>query len=104
MLRGATKRVSLVKGVRRSWPLLLVATGLAVFGGGFAQDVAFAGIPYQDPTPERAADFIHRARGLAGPLGGAGPAAVWRDHQLHPAPRKTGGAAIRGAVTSGAAA
>ncbi|MFU8889890.1 MAG: hypothetical protein ACNA8N_14940 [Trueperaceae bacterium] len=24
--------------------------------------MAFAGIPYQDPTPERAADFFHRAR------------------------------------------
>jgi hypothetical protein len=62
MLRGATKRVSLVKSVRRSWPLLLAATGLVVFCGGFVYDVAFAGIPYQDPTPEMAADFARHAR------------------------------------------
>ncbi|HSL95738.1 MAG TPA: hypothetical protein VLA35_07470, partial [Thermoleophilia bacterium] len=29
---------------------------------GFVYDVAFAGIPYQDPTPEMAADFFRHAR------------------------------------------
>jgi hypothetical protein len=62
MLRGATKRVSLVKSVRRSWPLLLAATGLVVFVAGFAYDVVFAGIPYQDPTPDMAADYARHAR------------------------------------------
>ena len=43
-------------------PLLLVATGLAVFVGGFAYDVAYAGIPFPDPTPEMAADYAYHAR------------------------------------------
>jgi hypothetical protein len=62
MLLGATKRVSLGDSVRRSLPLLLVATGLAVFVGGFAYDLAYAGIPYQDPTPEMAAAYAYHAR------------------------------------------
>ena len=48
--------------MRRSVPLLLVATGLAVFVGGFAYDVRFAGIPFPDPTPAMAADYAHHAR------------------------------------------
>jgi hypothetical protein len=62
MLRRATTRVRLAESVRRSVPLLLVATGLAVFVGGFAYDVAYAGIPFPDPTPEMAADFAYHAR------------------------------------------
>jgi hypothetical protein len=62
MLRGATTRVRLALGVRPSVPLLLVAAGTALFVAGFAYDVVFAGIPYQDPTPEMAADYARHAR------------------------------------------
>lgn len=48
--------------MRRSLPLFLVATGLTVLVGGFVYDVAFAGIPYQDPTPAMAADHARHAR------------------------------------------
>ena len=48
--------------MRRSWPLLLAATGLALVVAGFVYDVAFAGIPYQDPTPTMAADYARHAR------------------------------------------
>ena len=48
--------------MRRSLPLFLVATGLTVLVGGFVYDVAFAGIPYPDPTPAMAADHAHHAR------------------------------------------
>ncbi|MFO8148870.1 MAG: hypothetical protein R6T93_01105 [Trueperaceae bacterium] len=43
-------------------PLLLVATGLALVFAGLVYDVAFAGIPYQDPTPEMTADYARHAR------------------------------------------
>jgi len=62
MLRRATTRVSLDESVRRSLPFLLVVTGLAVFVGGFVYDVVYAGIPFQDPTPAMAADFVRHAR------------------------------------------
>ncbi len=48
--------------MRRSRPILLVATGLTVVVGGFVYDVAFAGIPYPDPTPAMAADYALHAR------------------------------------------
>jgi hypothetical protein len=33
-------------------PSVLLAVGLLVIASGFAYDVAFAGIPFQDPPPE----------------------------------------------------
>ena len=48
--------------MRRSWPLLLAAAGLVLVVAGFVYDVAFAGIPYQDPTPAMAADYARHAR------------------------------------------
>lgn len=48
--------------MRRTLPILLVATGLAILVAGFVYDVAFAGIPYQDPTPAMAADYALHAR------------------------------------------
>lgn len=48
--------------MHRSLPILLVATGLAILVGGFVYDVAFAGIPYPDPTPAMQADYAHHAR------------------------------------------
>ncbi len=48
--------------MRRSLPLIFVAVGMGLFVGGFAYDVFFAGIPYQDPTPAMAADYARHAR------------------------------------------
>lgn len=53
--------------MRRPWPLLLVAAGLALVVAGIVYDVAFAGIPYPDPTPAMAADYARHAR-VAAPL------------------------------------
>lgn len=33
-------------------PLFIVIAGLVIFLFGFAYDLIFAGIPYQDPSPE----------------------------------------------------
>lgn len=38
--------------MRRFWPQAIIAAGLLLLVGGFIYDVMFAGIPYQDPTPE----------------------------------------------------
>ncbi len=46
----------------RFWPLLLAAAGLFLLLSGFVYDVMFAGIPYQDPTPEMSARYAHHAR------------------------------------------
>jgi hypothetical protein len=43
------------------WPLFLIAAGLLVVFIGFLYDVEFAGIPYQDPTPEMTARYNHYA-------------------------------------------
>ncbi len=39
------------------WPLLLIAAGLTLLVSGFVYDVLYAGIPYQDPTPEISARY-----------------------------------------------
>jgi hypothetical protein len=46
----------------RHWPLFLLGLGLIVVGAGFFYDVSFAGIPYQDPTPEMSARYAHHSR------------------------------------------
>ncbi len=38
-------------------PLLFTIAGLLLFVGGFLYDVVYAGIPYQDPTPEMTARY-----------------------------------------------
>ncbi|WP_201750216.1 hypothetical protein [Tautonia marina] len=50
--------------MKRKWrpPLALPAVGLFVAGAGFAYDLAFAGIPYPDPTPEMAARYRFHSR------------------------------------------
>jgi hypothetical protein len=48
--------------MRRFWLVILVATGLFLLLSGFIYDVMFAGIPYQDPTPEVSARYAHHAR------------------------------------------
>jgi len=42
--------------------VLLGAVGLLLVVVGFVYDVAFAGIPYPDPTPAMAADYALHAR------------------------------------------
>lgn len=46
---------------RRLWPSILIAAGVSLFIAGFIYDVVFAGIPYQDPTPEMSARYARHA-------------------------------------------
>jgi hypothetical protein len=48
--------------MKRFWPLLLIIAGLCLLVGGFLYDVMFAGIPYQDPTPEMSASYARHSR------------------------------------------
>ena len=48
--------------LKRFWPLTLIVTGLFLLLGGFVYDVMFAGIPYQDATPEMSARYARHAR------------------------------------------
>lgn len=41
----------------RRRPLFLIAGGLCLIVCGFIYDVFYAGIPYQDPTPEMSARY-----------------------------------------------
>jgi len=45
----------------RVWPRVVVSTGVLLLVAGFIYDVIFAGIPYQDPTPELAAAYARHA-------------------------------------------
>ncbi|MBU4526479.1 MAG: hypothetical protein KUA37_14820 [Desulfomicrobium sp.] len=47
--------------MKRFWPRLFIVAGLFLLLGGFVYDVIFAGIPYQDPTPEMSARFSRHA-------------------------------------------
>ena len=40
---------------------LPILAGLAIFVGGWLYDIVFAGIPYQDPTPELSARYKFHA-------------------------------------------
>ena len=42
---------------KQMWPYLLLASGPVLLVAGFVYDVLFAGIPYQDPTPDLAASY-----------------------------------------------
>jgi hypothetical protein len=53
--------------MKRFWPSILVAIGLLLIVGGFFYDVLYAGIPYQDPTPEMSANYDRQAR-IAGKI------------------------------------
>lgn len=43
-------------------PILIIVTGLGLTFLGFAYDIVFAGIPYQDPTPEMTANYAFHSR------------------------------------------
>lgn len=51
--------------MKRLWPLIPMAAGLMLILAGFVYDVFFAGIPYQDPTPELAAAYARHADNAA---------------------------------------
>ena len=42
---------------KQRWPYLLLAAAPVLLVAGFVYDLLFAGIPYQDPTPELAASY-----------------------------------------------
>lgn len=47
--------------MNRFWPHFLIAAGLVLVVAGFIYNVLFAGIPYQDPTPEMSANYDRHA-------------------------------------------
>lgn len=57
-------------------PFFLILLGVSIFCCGFMYDVVFAGIPFQDPTPELAAEYSFHS-GVASVIrwGGAGTCA-----------------------------
>ncbi len=63
-----------------------VVLGFVLIGTGYAYDAMFAGVPFQDPTPELAARYAHHAEiaawigraGLAVLVSGLGLALVWQ--------------------------
>jgi hypothetical protein len=48
--------------MKRNLPLILIAVGVSMLISGFFYDVIFAGIPYQDPTPEMSARYAFHSR------------------------------------------
>jgi hypothetical protein len=46
----------------KRFPFVVLAVGLLVVASGFAYDVAFAGIPFQDPPPELQRRYDRDAR------------------------------------------
>lgn len=42
-------------------PAVMIALGAAIVVAGFVYDVFFAGIPFQDPTPELQASYTYHA-------------------------------------------
>jgi hypothetical protein len=47
--------------MKRFWPRILMGVGIFIFFGGFFYDVLFAGLPYQDPSPEMTARYNRHA-------------------------------------------
>jgi hypothetical protein len=47
--------------MRIAGPTVLIVAGVALASAGFLYDVAFAGIPYPDPTPEQQASWAFHA-------------------------------------------
>ena len=48
--------------MKRAWPIAFVVAGLLLVITGFVYDTTFAGIPYQDPTPEMSARYAFHSR------------------------------------------
>jgi len=61
---------------RQLWPFILIAAGLFLLFAGFVYDMEFAGIPYQDPTPEMSARYARHA-GIASMIRWCGAGALF---------------------------
>jgi hypothetical protein len=48
--------------MRTRAPFLLLACGVALIVAGFAYDLSFAGLPYQDPTPQMQERWLFHKR------------------------------------------
>ena len=48
--------------MKRRLALLFLLVGILLILAGFLYDLFFAGIPYQDPTPEMSANYARHAR------------------------------------------
>ena len=48
--------------MKRRWLLAIILLGVIITFLGFVYDVLFAGIPYQDPTPELLANYQYHAQ------------------------------------------
>ena len=48
--------------MKRRLALLFLLVGILLILAGFLYDICFAGIPYQDPTPEMSASYARHAR------------------------------------------
>jgi hypothetical protein len=48
--------------MRSRAPFLLLACGVALIAAGFAYDLSFAGLPYQDPTPQMQERWLFHKR------------------------------------------
>jgi len=53
--------------MKKRIPLFLVVVGVCLIAAGFFYEVSFAGIPYQDSTPEMKAKYDYHA-GIASKL------------------------------------
>lgn len=62
-------------GMRQAAPVFLIASGAALIVSGFAWDLAFAGLPYQDPTPEMQERWLFH-KGVADRIMAAGAAVL----------------------------
>jgi len=45
-----------------SQPVFLIIVGMLIIIAGFMYDIFFAGIPYQDPTPEMTKEYNFHSR------------------------------------------
>ncbi len=61
--------------MKRFWPIILSGVGLLALVCGFLYDALFAGIPFQDPTPEMSARYAFHAQ-IAGVICWAGIASL----------------------------
>ncbi len=47
--------------MKQLWALILIVMGLSLLFCGFVYDALFAGIPYQDPTPQLSERYAYHA-------------------------------------------
>jgi|GEM_PF-3337006 len=47
--------------MKRPWPSFVIAAGIVLSFAGLTYDIIFAGIPYQDPSPQLQAAYLENA-------------------------------------------